>query len=210
MNPLLLVDSDILILLSGAELLDRVIELLGFTHERVRRLSALPHMLRSSKKLKQKFPEDFRLKVAGQVELIPSITERPSDEHLQCLSGIDGVDDGEAILFSILAENAGSLLVSGDLRSIRALAKSSQAEGIRNKIHNRVHCLETIVRLLIEADGVGSISQRFVPVRGYNAQLRIFFSDTLQTDQSQCLAGIDSYLQSIILNDGVDFLCRSK
>jgi hypothetical protein len=45
-DRLLLMDSDIFILLSAAGLLERTAELLGFEMSRVRRLDALPHMIR--------------------------------------------------------------------------------------------------------------------------------------------------------------------
>jgi hypothetical protein len=123
----LFVDSDIFVLLAASGSLPRVADLLGFSQEQLGRLAALPHMLRNGKSFRKKYfrkkySQDVRDKASAVADAIPAITERPQDdERLQLLLSIKGIDEGEALLYGLLAESAHCWLTSGDKTAMRAL-----------------------------------------------------------------------------------------
>ncbi|MGC4005757.1 MAG: hypothetical protein QM811_22610 [Pirellulales bacterium] len=73
------------------------------------------------------------------------------------LSGIHNIDDGEAILFSAANQQSEVTLITGDKRSIRALANSPRCAAIARNLEKRVVCFEQIVLLCIEHHGYEAI-----------------------------------------------------
>ena len=206
MDRLLLVDSDIFILLGTAGLLDRTAELLGFSPAQLRRLHALPHMLRG-KRMRREYPEEIREAALEAAIRVEGIYDRPADGELpQRLLAVENIDDGEAALYSHLAEHRTCLLASGDLRAIRALGRAEGFADVRESIRDRVVCLEAAVRLLVEADGVDAIATAFRPVIPHNNHLKVFFSEANVRDQNQCLAAVRSYFDSLRQGSSCDFL----
>jgi hypothetical protein len=74
-------------------------------------------------------------------------------EEIQPLASIDGIDAGEAILFSATAEFDQYLLATGDKASLRALALALVCLPIAQRIRGHVICLEQIVKRLIQHFG---------------------------------------------------------
>jgi hypothetical protein len=103
----LLIDSDAFVLLSGADLLDRGLALLGFDRNSACRLSALPYMIRRGKRFLQLCQPSTRDRALAACSVVPEITDRPSDGLLQTLIAFPGIDDGEALMYALLAEQAG-------------------------------------------------------------------------------------------------------
>lgn len=206
MDRLLLVDSDSFILLGAAGLLERTAELLGFSPAQLRRLHALPHMLRG-KRMRREYPEGLREAALEATARVEGIYDRPvDDELLQRLLAVENIDDGEAALYAHLAEHRTCLLASGDLRAIRALGLAEGFRDVREAIRDRVVCLEAAVRLLVEADGVDAIATAFRPVLPYNNHLQVFFSEGNVRDQTECLAAVRSYFDELRQSYACDFL----
>ncbi len=207
MDRLLLVDSDLFILLSAAGLLERTANLLGFSMGEMRRLPALPHMLRGNRRMKRDFPEAVRETAIRVADSVQQLEGRPTNNDvMQRLIAVQYIDGGEALLFAHLVERPGWLLTSGDLRATRALGQAGDCQDIREAIQGRVVCLEAVVRLLVEADGVEPIATAFRPVRDQNAQLRIFFSEANSTNRERCLEAVRSYFNDLVNSYGCSFL----
>src|SRR5207247_3144745 len=137
--------------------LPRVAELLGFSPEQLGRLAALPHMLRSGKSFRKRYSQDVRDKASTVADAVPAILERPQDDdRLQLLLSIKGIDEGEALLYGLLAESADCWLTSGDKTAMRAFAGQESLQPVRSLIAGRVICLESILKKLVQADGVAA------------------------------------------------------
>ena len=207
MDRLLLVDSDIFILLSAAGLLERVAELLGFSVDDIRRLHALPHMLQHSKSMRRNFSEAVRERAIVVANRVVGIYERPPEGELpQRLLSIDYIDDGEALLIAHLVERPTCLLASGDLRAMRALASAEGFQDVRDAIRGRVICLEAVVRMLVEADGVAATATAFQVVLPHSRHLQIFFSEANVANQEQCLDAVRSFYTELRDVHRCDFL----
>lgn len=206
-DRVLYVDTDIFILLAGSGLLSHTAALFGFSEEQMRRLPALPHMLRESKKLKQAYPQPIRDKAAIAAEKIGGVTDRPSDDDVfGRLNGVTNIDGGEAALLATLVENDSHLLCSADLNCMRALGGAPDLQDIRSAIHGRLICLEAAVRKLVLHDGVGPTAQAFTELIPHNRQLQVFFSDANKANQAQCLKAVRSYFNDLVNNHNCSFL----
>lgn len=203
----LLVDSDVFVLLAASGSLLRVAELLGFSPEQMGRLAALPHMLRSGKSFQKRYSQDVRDKTITAADDVPAIVERPQDDdRLQLLLSIKGIDEGEALLYGLLAESSDCWLTSGDKTAMRALAGQESLQHVRSLIAGRVICLESILQMLVRADGVAAIAPAWLPLKGSYKSLSVIFSEVNCQDQNQCLECLDSILNDLRNTLGLDFL----
>jgi hypothetical protein len=204
----LLIDTDAFVLLSGAGLLDRVLVLLGFDRATAYRLSALPHMIRRGKKFQQVCRPVTRDCVLEACSVVPEITDRPSDELLQKLIAFPEIDDGEALLYAMLAEQPTFMLVSGDKRAMKIVGALDNPTGIRDSVAGRVIALETVLHQLVAQDGVEPVAEAFTSFPDHKT-LQVVFSPVNSSDKQRCLASIESYLRELRGTVGDDFLYES-
>jgi hypothetical protein len=204
---ILLVDSDIFVLLAGAGVLERVADLLGFDLKDLRRLDALPHQLRKSAKFRKKYSPGVIEKALAYCGKVSSLLERPKgDDILQRLAEADCIDEGEAVMLGLMAEQEIYLLASGDKVAMRALAQSPALAEVKKAVSGRIICLESVIRLLIGKLGPGQTAAAFAPLLDSNGTLRIAFSQGEQTTEAHCLEAIESYLKDLQKDVGNGFL----
>lgn len=201
----LLIDSDAFVLLSGAGLLDRVLVLFGFDRTTAYRLSPLPHMIRRGRRFQQLCQPDTRDRVLEACLVVPEITDRPGDELLQTLIAFSEIDDGEALLYGLLAEQPTMMLASADKRAMKVVGSLDNPTGIRDSIAGRVLTLETVLHQLVRQDGVEPIADAFAVFPDHKT-LQIVFSPVNSTDEERCLASLESYLRELKSTVGNDFL----
>ncbi len=114
----LLVDSDAFCKIGAAGMLRDTAGILGAQLDECARLPALPHMLRRGR-LRTMYGAsacDGLIPLATELTIVP----RPSDAWLDKLTPIQAIDPGEALIFAAAAE-AGSIVLTGDKRALRAL-----------------------------------------------------------------------------------------
>jgi hypothetical protein len=207
-EPLLLVDTDIFIDLSAAGLLENVISLLGFDVAHTRRLPVLEHQLRKGARLKRRYSETMREAALRLAERISRLSEKPHDAGLrQRLIAVEGIDDGEALFFALLAEHENWILATGDKRAIIALATTPELQDIRNHLRGRIVCLETIIPALLRINGIKSIASAFAPLREH-ATLRLAFPEGPLTKESVCQKELAFHLTKLEEKVGTGFLFK--
>ncbi len=208
-DRLLIIDSDIFILLASAGLIGRVAALLGVEDGNIRRLEALPHQLDRGKAFKKNYSDAVRRKAVAECNGIAPLIDRPADDALfQLLNEVEAIDEGEALLLALAAENPAYYIASGDKRAMRALAAAPTLQAVRDALRCRIVCLEAVLRLLVTADGVQATAAAFAAVRDKHTTLRVVFSEVGSTDQAQCLQYIDSYLNELIKTIGTELLFK--
>lgn len=116
----------------------------------------------------------------------------PVDEAL--LAEVLGIDAGEAQLFSAASRDSTSILATGDKRSLLALLGEPKCAPIATRLAGRVHCLETLVRQMIQQVGFTSIKAKVVPAYACDTGIRAAFGSGLESTQEAVLAGLDAYL----------------
>ena len=202
----ILIDSDAFLILAGAGRIDSALELLGFNHQRAFRLSPLPQMIGRSKPIREKYPAAARRQALMACSRIRGIVDRPDDELFQRLIEVRDIDDGEALLYGLLAERPLTLLASGDKRAMIALCSDESVADIQRSVAGRVICLESVLRRVVARDGVAAVAQSFLPVMKTYKTLQIVFSEQNRTDESQCLVALDSCLDALKRQVGEGFL----
>jgi hypothetical protein len=206
--PLLLIDTDIFVLLAAAGLTERAAELLGFEPGQVRRLFPVESQLQRGKKFREKYAQPTRDAALAVARKVAPIVERPANDALLQQLVVSDIDEGEALMIALLAENPSWMLATGDRRSLVALAQHSGLKSLRTVLAGRLVCTESLLRLLVVNDGVKKIAAAFSSVRDCDTKLRVIFSEANATNLDSCLEGIDSYLAALRREVGEDLLFR--
>jgi hypothetical protein len=192
---LLLIDSDIFVLLAGAGMLEKVIELLGFEIKDVRRLNALPSQLERGRMTKR-YPENVRARARETALKIPVLKEEPADQTMvDRLVQVSDIDGGEGVIYSLVAQNKACLLASADVRAMKALAGGETVRDVKEALKGRIICLEYVIKLLLREVGLSQTATAFVQVRECNTTLRVVFSEGNVTNADQCNASVASYFK---------------
>lgn len=197
-HGLLLVDTDMLILLLAANMLEPVAVSLGYVPDQLRRLSAAPHQVRRSRRFRDAYGAAVLHRIAPLVAAIPE-ADAPTD--LQLLDALDPfMDEGEAQLIALAASHKCALLVSGDKRAMMGLAESG-VETCIAALKGKIVSLEAVLWTLVVARSGVEVRSAFKPVLDH-ATLRVILSEHAVADQARCLDGIRGYYD--------DFYKRTK
>jgi hypothetical protein len=203
---ILLIDSDIFVLFSAAGLLDDLVACLGFSLSDLRRLDALPHQLQRGRSFRR-YDEIARTAALTRCHEVRSIEDRPtSSEHWETLISVENIDEGEALLFAKLAEAAGSLLTTGDQRSLIALGNANGLNSFRDQIRGRVVCLESALLLLLQKVGTQFVGGAFQRLRGVNTKIDVLFGYKTDFVEEEVVRQLNSYLRDLREKLGDDFL----
>lgn len=189
-NGELLVDTDMLILLTASGMLNPVARRLGYSPSQVRRLSPVVHQIRKSKRMRDTYGEQILASIVGDIEQIACVDPPPITCMLDALSKV--VDVGEALLMTVAASTASTLLVSGDKRAIRDLAASGPKSCVR-ALNGRIVCLEAVIWMLIEDLGLRAIQTAFSALM-HHKTLGIILGNT---GEAECLEAARSYYNDL-------------
>jgi hypothetical protein len=144
----LLIDTDSLLVLCALGDLDSILSSVGFPLKECRRLTAAPYQIRRAGWVRRRYPNLDREPVAQQVEAIAPMT-LPTNEDFQArLARIDGIDGGEAMLLAAGEERRTAVLLSGDLRMLKAFGKADSIAVERDRLRGRLLYLPQIARFL--------------------------------------------------------------
>lgn len=205
--PRLLIDNDILLLLAGAQLLEPAVTVLGFSLADTYQLGTLAHILRGSKHFRH-LPDGLKTDVIQGCQPVPVLQTTPNTDVLQQLSDVVDIDDGEALLYGLLAEKPYYLLTTNDKRAMRAVATKPALQTIHRTVTGRIICLETVLLRLIEQNGVTAVAQALAPVTPENTLLRVYFSSGNLANPLECKHVLHHYLEALTDQVGADFLWK--
>lgn len=206
--PRLLLDNDILLLLAGAQLLERAVAALGFNLADTGQLGTLEYIVRRSKRLR--FSDERKAAIIQGCQRVPALQATPSADLLQQLIDVVDIDDGEAILYALLSETPFYLLTTNDKRAMRAIATALPLQAVRKNVSGRIVCLETMLLRLVEQDGVAAVAQALAPVTPDNTLLRVCFSPGNVANPHECTYALHHYLQTLTDQVGADFLWKGS
>lgn len=201
----LVIDNDIFVLLAAAGRLDRAIEVLQFTPDRTRRLSALPFMLQRSQEGRSKAFERFspgqRQAAALEVARFERLEDGDTDADLvDLLTPAIGYD---AELYATLAARPLVWLHSADAAAMRRVCVTPELATVRAAVAGRVVSLEAVVYALIEADEYEATAAAFAPVRAASRTVRCLFPEGRMGDP---LESARSNLRALCVELGPGFL----
>jgi hypothetical protein len=161
-------------------------------------------------RLANKYPPAIREQVKSWCAVVPSITQAPSVETRQRLLNVEGVHDGEALLFGLLFENPGYFLLSGDKLAMRSLRGDTSLVDIYQSLCGRVACCEVVLLELLKTLGAGALALAVSPVREHNGMLNAIFVAGTDTTQAHCFEGLSSYVAEMVRDLGPSFLIARR
>jgi hypothetical protein len=196
-----LVDSDIIYKLAMCNLLDDTLAALDLARTDAYVLPTAKYKFGVARRRPGRRERLYGAEVFARIrDFLASVHEigvaGPSDE-LQLLARIDGVDAGEAILFSATAEFDQYLLATGDKTSLRALALTPICLPIAQRIRGHVICLEQIVKRLIQQFGFLYVKNKIVPTRACDIALSVAFGSGWDATEPNVFAALDSYINEL-------------
>jgi hypothetical protein len=173
-----LVDNDIALKLARLELLKEACQLLGLNPSNTKRLAALPFVAKKVLKGKQ----DTLKRVLEFCDSYKAISKGDDPEVLAQISASPKIEAGEARLFAIAANDKDIVVLTGDKRSILALASDPKLKAIARKLEGRIEILETIMIRLIAAKTFDFVRQQVLKVLDVDTILALAF-DTQESDR---------------------------
>lgn len=189
---MLLIDTDMLVLLAVSGLLDRVAARLGYEMKDVRRLDAATHQIRKSKSLRDQYGSAALDSALPRIQEIAVVEPAVDTDLLDRLN--DWIDPGEALLVAVAAAHRHSLLISGDKRAIRQLARCGDESCIQS-MQGRIVTLEAVLWILLKDMAPRSIHPMFMAA-SFHKTLRVVFSRSNLDSADGCIEATRSYFIS--------------
>jgi hypothetical protein len=122
-------------------------------------------------------------------------------EHV-LLTGIQGVDPGEAVLYSATATMAVDFVVTGDARALRGLVSASAAQPICSRLSGKIICLEQLLLELIDQIGFAAIREKVVRSTTTNISLNTIFRSGGQASQAAVVSWLKSRVDNLRAETG--------
>ncbi len=196
-----LVDSDIIYKLAVCDLLDDTLAALDLAMTDAYVLPTAKYKFgvagKSLETGEQRYGAEVFARIRDFLGSVREIDVAGPSEELQILASIDGIDAGEAVLFSATAEFDQYLLATGDKTSLRALALTLVCLPIAQRIRGHVICLEQIVKRLIQHFGFPYVKDKVVPARACDTALSAAFGSGWDATEPNVLAALDSYINEL-------------
>ena len=208
-------DNDIIKKLATFELFDETIKLFEADFTEVRVLATAKHKFRGDlKKLEKgrlRRPEARLVnykKTIALVETLPPIGQADVEDDLfGQLSTFDGIDAGEAVLTTYVAqmlqkdETGEAFILTGDKRYLRALAEVALPE-LQMLFANRFWCLEQLILRDICEYGFEAVRDKVVPVRDCDRACKAVFGSGLKSTEDNIVLTISGYIEALRAETG--------
>jgi hypothetical protein len=110
-----------------------------------------------------KLPEWVRERVLASCEAVSPLLEAPVGEARDRLIQVEKIDVGEGLLYALLFENPGYLLLSNDKTAMQALRGSGGLADVFEGISGRVCCVEVVLQALLKRLGVEVVARAVTP-----------------------------------------------
>jgi hypothetical protein len=191
-------DNDITYKLVAFQLFDEAIATLQIDKNSLQVLPTAKFFFQRKQKKKGASPDEF---LAVVIELVSSCVSVIADvndtvtEELNQLRQVEGIDEGEAALIVATRSQTDFLLLSGDKRCMRGLARIP--EQIYKRLSGRVICLEQIILKLIEVKGFVFVRDRILPMVSCDKSLQICFGVSSPATEENVIEGLNSYINDI-------------
>jgi hypothetical protein len=191
-------DNDITYKLIAFQLFDAAIATLQIDKTSLHVLPTAKFFFQGKQKKKGASPDQVLVAVIDLVSSCDSVIADVDDavaEELSQLRQVEGIDEGEATLIVATRSQTDFLLLSGDKRCMRGLAKIPKH--IYKRLSGQVICLEQIILKLIEVRGFVFVRDRILPMVSCDRSLQICFGYSTPATEEDVIAGLNSYITDI-------------
>jgi hypothetical protein len=196
-------DTDILLKLSALDLVQETLQLLQLSEQDVYLLPSATHYLRKAdKRLIYRYGKEGverAQKLAQQAKFVGFHLEK---SELELLSSVPDIDTGEALLYASTYALQEFWLLTGDKRSLTALAASPNCQPIAARLSGKVICLEQIVIHSLSSYPFEILRSKIVPARESDTAVKVAFGSGNQTDLSHAIGALDAYISELRAKTG--------
>jgi len=196
-------DTDILLKLSALDLVQETLQLLQLSEQDVYLLPSATHYLRKAgKRLIYRYGKEGverAQKLAQQAKFVGFHLEK---SELELLSSIPDIDTGEALLYASTYALQEFWLLTGDKRSLTALAASPNCQPIAARLSGKVICLEQVVIHSLSSYPFEILLSKIVPARECDTAVKVAFGSGNQTDLSHAIGALDAYISELRAKTG--------
>ncbi|ETX04828.1 MAG: hypothetical protein ETSY2_26520 [Candidatus Entotheonella gemina] len=197
---IILSDNDIIYKLAACDLLDEALVVLGVTPTDVYVLPTAKYkfgITKSPARTEAQYGSTVVTRIRNFLTQVHELDVVGSTEELRLLAEADGIDAGEAVLFSATVLFDHYLLATGDKNSLRAVASTPVSQPIAHRLSGHVICLEQIVMHIIEHFGFMYAKNKIVPARSCDTALRVAFGSGDAATELNVLAALDGYINEL-------------
>jgi hypothetical protein len=194
------VDNDIVVKLAALDLCDEAFRVLGVKCGEIQVLPTAKYRLYVAKNREKgilRWGAEIHSRIQAFLSQVCETPGSPDPGDEQSLANIMGVDPGEAILFSAASRLQDSRIVTGDKKSVVALASEPKCKELVEKLAGRVVCLEQVVRDTIDDLGFAKVLPRVTTGVHQDSALRIVFSSGILTQETDVRDGLRSYIEDL-------------
>ena len=159
------IDNDIVIKLATLDVVNESISALGLAKSDIRVLPTAQYKLHTVAKRDKgeaKYGKLTHQRIAALVNTVATVGGSNGKEHIDRLTGLPNVDAGELILVAETAANLDSMLITGDKRSLRAIAGDRRGVHTVQAIAGRVVCFEQVILAVLDKHGFEPMIARLV------------------------------------------------
>ena len=196
-------DTDILLKLSALDLVQETLQLLQLSEQDVYLLPSATHYLRKAdKRLIYRYGKEGverAQKLAQQAKFVGFHLEK---SELELLSSVPDIDTGEALLYASTYALQEFWLLTGDKRSLTALAASPNCQPIAARLSGKVICLEQIVIHSLSSYPFEILLSKIVPARECDTAVKVAFGSGNQTNLSHAIGALDAYISELRAKTG--------
>ncbi len=199
----LFLDNDIIIKLSAINSLNKIETIFNVSFESVFILPSASAYISKSKKIKEKYSIEVIKNALKAIEYYQVIPENYLDQNKFIkLSGIDKIDSGEQILFSITTTSGDFLILTGDKNSIRELNSYPGLDNIRLYLKNKIVCLEKLILIFIKTEEISSLVKKVIDSRFCGDKTLELVFDQEDVSMEKIREGLASYFSDLKLDTG--------
>jgi hypothetical protein len=196
-------DTDILLKLSALDLVQETLQLLQLSEQDVYLLPSATHYLRKAdKRLIYRYGKEGverAQKLAQQAKFVGFHLEK---SELELLSSVPDIDTGEALLYASTHALQEFWLLTGDKRSLTALAASPNCQPIAARLSGKVICLEQVVIHSLSSYPFEILLSKIVPARECDTAVKVAFGSGNQADLSHAIGALDAYISELRAKTG--------
>jgi hypothetical protein len=189
--------------LSALDLVQETLQLLQLSEQDVYLLPSATHYLRKAgKRLIYRYGKEGverAQKLAQQAKFVGFHLEK---SELELLSSVPDIDTGEALLYASTYALQEFWLLTGDKRSLTALAASPNCQPIAARLSGKVICLEQVVIHSLSSYPFEILLSKIVPARECDTAVKVAFGSGNQADLSHAIGALDAYIEELRAKTG--------
>lgn len=192
-------DNDVLLKLAAWNLLEEAIAVLETTREEIYVLRSARFVIGNDKqgKFSSKFGKEAVQQTLQFITTVQEITQAADPEEQALLNIVNGIDEGEALLFGATKDTEVFIVATGDKNSLRALANAPTCSLIYQRMSGRVICLEQIMARLVPYVGFDEVRRRVVPLRDCDKSIKSAFGSGLLAEERNVQRSLASRISEL-------------